>query len=356
MFARKTPNSSVAIRLVALLAFAALALTAVGCGEKDENVDQDDVRKDRVTLLLDWTPNANHAGIYQGVSDGSFDKRALQVVPQVPSDAAAIIKQVAAGRADLGLTYSSYVLDAREKGAKIKAIGAVVNRPLNSIIWLKKSGIKSLKGLRGKTVGVSGDGESNTLNTILEENGVPKNSVKQINVNLDLQPALVGGKVDATITGYWNVEGVQLKQKKRPATVIPVDEAGVPTYNELVIIAKEDNLKDTRRTEIYRRVLAGLAEGTANAVADPEAAYESLAKDHKDIQKDAKFYKASLKETLPLLAQTNIGDNPFGWMDPSVWSNYGKWMKDNGELTETGANYTDAISNDLLPGGGTDDQ
>ncbi len=344
------PRRSPATRLLALFLFSAILAIAAGCGEKEETVNPDEVRNDRLVVLLDWYPNANHAGIYQAVEDGSFDKRALQVEPQVPSDAAAIIKQVAAGRADLGLTYASYVLDARENGAKIKAIGAVVNRPLNSIIWLKKSGIKSIKGLRGKTVGVSGDGESNTLNTILAANGVPKGSVKQINVNMDLQPALVSRKVDATITGYWNVEGVQLKQAKRPATVIPVDEAGVPTYDELVVIAKEDNLKDTRRTETYRRFFAGLEEGTKNAVDDPAAAFEALSKNYKDIQEDADFYKASLKVTLPILAQTNIGDNPFGWMDPSTWSNYGKWMKDNGELTQTGINYTDAITNDFLPG------
>lgn len=343
------------VRLLTLAALLALFATAVGCGEKDENVNEEDIRKDRVTLMLDWTPNANHAGIYQGIEDGSFEKRAVDVEVQVPSDAAAIIKQVEAGRVDLGLTYASYVLTAREAGANIKAIGALVNRPLNSLIWLKKSGIKNIGDLRGKTVGVSGDGESNTLNTILEENDVPKSTVKQINVNMDLQPALVGEKVDATITGYWNVEGVQLKQAKRPATVIPVDEAGSPTYDELVIIAKEDNLKDTRRTEIYRRFLAGLEVGTKNAVADPKRALISLAKNHKDIEEDADFYEASLKVTLPILAQTNIGENPFGWQEPTTWATYGKWMKDNGELTVSGVNYTDAITNDFLPGAGAAD-
>lgn len=345
-------NRPAVLRLLTLAALLAIFAIAVGCGEKDETVNEEEIKNNRVTLLLDWYPNANHAGIYQASEDGSFDKRALDVEVQVPSDAAAIIKQVEAGRADLGLTYASYVLTAREAGAKIKAIGAVVNRPLNSLIWLKKSGIKSVKDLRGKTVGVSGDGESNTLNTILKENGVPKSTVKQINVNMDLQPALVGGKVDATITGYWNVEGVQLKQAKRPATVIPVDEAGSPTYDELVIIAKEDNLKDTRRTEIYRRFLAGLEEGTKNAVSDPTAAYKSLARNYKDIQKDKDFYEASLKVTLPILAQTNIGENPFGWQEPTTWATYGKWMKDNGELTASGVNYTDAITNELLPGAG----
>ena len=341
--------------ILAVIALLALAAFVAGCGEKDETVDQDDIRQDRVTLLLDWTPNPNHAGIYQGIADGSFDKRALQVEVQTPGDAADIIKQVAAGRVDMGLTYSSYVLAAREQGAKIKAVGAIVPTPLNSIIWLKKSGLKKIEDLKGKTVATSGDGESSTLNTILQEHGVNPDSVKQINVNTGLQSALLSGKVDASITGYYNVEGVQLEQKNRPATVIPVDEAGSPTYNELVVVVKEDNLKDTRRREIFRRFFAGLQEGTENAVADPNAAFESLAKDHKDIQKDPDFNKASLKVTLPLLAQGDRGNNPFGFQDPNIWATYGKWMKDNGELTETGINYADAVDNSLLPGAGTGD-
>lgn len=338
-----------ALALVAVLA----AALASGCGEKSESVNPDDVRLDRVVLLLDWYPNANHAGIYTGIADESFTKRAVQVDPKVPSDAAGIIKQVEAGRADLGLTYASYVLAARDKGAKIKAIGAVVNRPLNSLIWLKKSKIRSIKGLKGKTVGVSGDGQSDTLNTILKENGVNPSDVKQINVNLDLQKALVSGKVDATITGYWNVEGVQLQQAGLKPTVIPVDKAGVPTYDELVVIASEDHLEDARRVEVYRRFLAGLEEGTKNAVADPTEAFDALAAKYPDLKAkpdDVKFNKASLKVTLPILAQTNIGENPFGWMDPSTWAAYGRWLHDNGELTATNPAYTDAIDNTLLPG------
>lgn len=335
--------------ILALLAVFALAAFAAGCGEKDETVNEDDIRNDRVVLQLDWLPNPNHAGIYQAINDGSFDKRALQVEAKPGGDADAI-QLVAAGKVDIGVSYSSYVLAAREKGAKIKAIATIVPTPLNSIIWLKKSGIKKIEDLEGKTVATSGDGVSSTLNTILKEHDVNPETVKQINVSTGLQSALVSGKVDASITGYYNVEGVQLKEANRPATVIPVDEAGSPTYNELVLVVKEDNLRDTRRTEIYRRFLAGLAEGTQNAVDDPTAAFESLAKDHKDIQEDEKFNKASLAVTLPILAQSDRGDNPFGFQDPSIWSTYGKWMKDNGELTETGVNYADAVDNSLLPG------
>ncbi|MFT4048745.1 MAG: ABC transporter substrate-binding protein [Solirubrobacterales bacterium] len=341
-----------------IVATFALALLLAGCGEKAEPTTPDNVRPDKINLMLDWQPNANHAGIYTGMADGAFTKRALVVAPQIPSDGAGVIKQVEAGRVDLGLTYASYVLAAQDKGAKIKAIGAIVNVPLNSLMWIKKSGIKNIAGLKGKTVAVSGDDNSSTLDTILKSHKVDPSTVKQVNVGYKLQQILVAGKADASITGYWNVEGVQLQQAGLHPTVTPVDKAGSPTYNELVIIANSDNLKDGRRVETYRRFIAGLQEGTKDAVAHPTKAFDALAAKYPDLKKtaaDRKFNLASLKVTLPVLAQTNIGDNPFGWMDPETWAAYGKWMHDNGELETSGTTYTDAITNDLLPGAMPDD-
>lgn len=345
-------------RILSILAIATLAALLAGCGEKAEPTTPENVHADKVNLMLDWQPNANHAGIYEGIASGAFKKRALVVDAKVPSDPAGVIKQVEAGRVDLGISYASYVLAAQDKGAGIKSIAAIVNRPLNSLIWLKKSKIRSIKGLKGKTVGVSGDGPSATLNTILEQHGVAASSVKQIDVGYDLQKVLVAGRVDASITGYWNVEGVQLKQAGLKPTIIPVDKAGSPTYDELVLIASTEHLKDARRVEIYRRFIAGLQEGTKAAVADPNAAFNAIATKYPDLKKtaaDRRFNMASLKVTLPVLAQTNIGENPFGWQDPENWAAYGKWMHDNGELSKSDTTYTDAITNDLLPGAVPDD-
>jgi putative hydroxymethylpyrimidine transport system substrate-binding protein len=344
-------------RLTIILTALILTVLLVGCGEKPEPTTPAKVKPDKINLLLDWQPNANHAGIYTGIADGAFRKRALAVDPQIPADPAGVIQQVEAGRVDLGISYASYVLQAQDKGAKIKAIAAIVNVPLNSLIWLKKSKIKSIKGLKGKTVAVSGDDNSTTLSTILEHNGVPPQSVKQVNVGYKLQQILVAGRADASITGYWNVEGVQLRQAGLKPTVIPVDKAGSPTYNELVIVANSERLTDARRVETYRRFIAGLREGTEDAVAHPDKAFAALAAKYPDLKAspaDRRFNIASLDVTLPVLAQTNTGGKPFGWMDPSVWAAYGKWMHDNGELTTTAATYTDAITNDLLPGAAPD--
>jgi putative hydroxymethylpyrimidine transport system substrate-binding protein len=152
------------------------------------------------------------------------------------------------------------------------------------------------------------------------------------------------------------VEGVQLKIDGRPATVIPVDKQGVPTYDELVVIASEDSLKDSRRVEIYRRFLAGLAAGTQAAVSSPATAYNALGAAAPDLIKGAsaqKFLKASLAVTLPVLKKQP--GKPFGYMSPAEWTTYGQWMHDNGLLKQTGTNYAEALTTDLLPGVGPTD-
>jgi putative hydroxymethylpyrimidine transport system substrate-binding protein len=341
------------LRLLLLPLIAALALAATGCGEKTEPTTPDDVRPDKINLMLDWTPNANHAGIYTGMADGSFTNRALVVDPKIPADGAGVIQQVEAGHVDLGITYPSYLLQARAKGAKVKAIAALVNKPLNSLIWLKKSGIKNIEGLEGKTVAVSGDDNSSTLNTILVSHHVEPKSVKQVNVGYKLQQILVAGKADASITGYWNVEGVTLKAAGLKPVITPVDKAGSPTYPELVIIANENNLEDGRRVETYRRFIGGLQEGTKNAVENPQTAFDAIEKKFPDFgstARDEKLNMASLRVTLPVLAQTNIGDNPFGWLDPDTWDNYAEWMFEHGELPSNATGFDKAITNSLLPG------
>ncbi|MFY9487985.1 MAG: ABC transporter substrate-binding protein [Solirubrobacterales bacterium] len=348
-------NRSSRLSTALLLGLALLAIAAIaGCGEKDENPPAADLKKDRIVLLLDWNPNADHAGIYTGMEQGTFDKQGIDVDVEVPSDPAAVIKQVAAGRADLGISYQNEVMEARDAGVKIKAIAAIVTTPLNSIMWLKKSKIKSIKDLKGKTVATSGAYGSTFLTVILKKVGLKPTDVKTVDVGYDLLPALVGGKADAIIGAYYNVEGVTLKQKNRPATIIPVDKAGAPKYDELVVIASEENLKDGGRTERYRRFLAGLANGTTLAIEDPKAAGDALVKSAKDLGgKNREFLDLSLKETLPVLKPAE--GSAFGYMDPGVWATFGAFMRDQGILKNP-PNTEDAYSNDFLPGQGPKDQ
>lgn len=349
---RVRPARSVA-RIAVAAALLAFVFALFGCGEKDESTTGSELKKERLTLLLDWYPNADHAGVYTGLENGSFDRQGIALEPQVPSDPSAVIKQVAAGRADLGISYQNEVMEARDAGAKVKAIAALVNRPLNSLIWLKKSGVKSIKDLKGRKVGTSGAYGSTFLHVMLEKAGLKASDVTEVNLGYDQLPHLLAGKVDAIIGVYHNVEGVQLKLKNRPATIIPVDEGGAPTYNELVVIASENFLEDGGRAERFRRFLAGLRDGTNAAIDDPKLAADSLAENYKDLAKDRDMLEASLAATLPVLESAT--GKPYGWMDPLVWTDFGNYMRDQG-LLKKAPDVAAAYSNDFLPGAGPPDE
>ena len=160
-------------------------------------------------LLLDSFPNADHAGIYAAQADGYFKEAGLDVKIRKPADPSAPIKDVAAGRVDLAISYEPEVLRARDKGLHVIAVGALINKPLTSIITLPRSRIRRPRDLRGKRVGTAGiDYQTAYLNTILNDAGVNPNSVRRRNVGFDLNPALLTNKVDATLGGFWNYEGV----------------------------------------------------------------------------------------------------------------------------------------------------
>ena len=142
---------------------------------------------------------------------------------------------------DLAISYEPEVFRAREIGLNVVSIGALVQRPLTSIISLPKAKIRAPKDLKGKTVGTAGiDYQTAYLETILAEAGVNTDDAKVRNLGFNLTPALLTGRVDAVLGAFWNYEGTELKMRGKNPQIIRMDEAGVPTYNELVLVANED--------------------------------------------------------------------------------------------------------------------
>ena len=128
---------------------------------------------------------------------------------------------------------------AREQGLDVVAVGALVDTPLTSMIWLAKSGIKGIGGLRGKTIATAGIPYQDAyLKTILARANLSPSDVKAVNVGFGLLPALVGGSAQAMLGGFSNVEGVDLRERGEKPVVTPVDQLGVPTYDELVLVAQ----------------------------------------------------------------------------------------------------------------------
>jgi putative hydroxymethylpyrimidine transport system substrate-binding protein len=327
--------------LAALALAAALLLAA--CGEKEEPTGAP--KRERLTLMLDFFPNADHAGIYAAQATGAFERAGLDVDVQAPSDPAAPLKLLAAGRVDLAITYEPELLLARDKGGELVGVGALVQRPLTSIMSVGSKAIERPAQLRGKHVGTAGiPYQSAYLKAILREAGVDASTVKETSVGFNLVPAMLSKRVDATLGAFWNYEGVELRlQRKRPK-IIRVDEAGVPTYDELVFAAREGDL--ARGGGKVRRFLRAVAQGHEALARDPDAGVDPLLKANPDL--DRRTQLASVKATLPAFAPPR--GRPFGWQEPAEWAAYQRWMFDEQLLRAAGTGQ--ALTNEFLPGQG----
>jgi putative hydroxymethylpyrimidine transport system substrate-binding protein len=252
---------------------------------------------------------------------------------------------VAAGRADLAISYEPEVLLAREQGLDVVAVGALVDQPLTSLIWLRGSGIKRLGDLRGKTIATAGIPYQDAyLETILARANLSPGDVKTVNVGTGLETAILSGKADAILGGFRNVEGIDLARRGKDPTVTPVDELGVPTYDELVLVANEDTVEDD--PESVRLFIAALERGTQDAVDDPAMATDAVLAAGDGL--DPKLTQAEIDATLPLLLP-ETGNHPYGYMDPQEWEEFAGFFADRG-LIERRPTADDLLTNELLPG------
>ncbi len=320
-----------------VLAVAAISLVLAACGEKSDSATGG--AAEPFGLTLDFYPNPDHAGIYMAQKLGYFEDAGLDVSIHTPSDPAAPIKQVAAGQTDLAISYEPEVLLAHEQGLDVVAVAAIVDRPLTSMIWLKKSGIGGIAGLRGKTIATAGIPYQDAyLKTILARADLTPADVNTVNVGYGLLPALVGGRAQAMLGGFSNVEGVDLRLRGKKPVVTPVDRLGVPTYDELVLVANRKRLEED--PQAVRLFLGALARGTTAAKKSPGATTRALLAANSDL--DPELTRAEVEATLPLLSER-------GTMDAAEWKAFIAWMSEN-ELIAGRPASGEVLSNEYLAG------
>jgi putative hydroxymethylpyrimidine transport system substrate-binding protein len=332
-------RSAVSVAIAALVL--ALALTA--CGGSGDAETGTPANPASFSLELDWYANPDHAGIYTAIDKGFFRQVGLEVKPQVPSDPSAPIKEVAAGRVDLAVSYEPEVLLAADRGLDVQAVGALVNSPLTSLISLPKAGVGSAADLDGKTVGTAGiPYQSDYLETILQTAGLAPSAAEEVNVGLNLLPALLGGRVDAILGGFRNIEGVDLQLRGLDPRIVPVDRLGVPTYDELVLVARRSTASE--HPEAIRAFIQALGRGTDYARAHVQEAANTVLEAGKGL--DPMQTRAEVASTLPLLAPPQ--GHPYGYMDPVAWRAYARWMASHGLISET-PDLSEVLTNELLP-------
>ena len=335
-------------RLIPLVALCALVLALAACGEREEPVPGGPKKTEKLTLILDYFPNADHAGIYAAQAAGYFEEAGLEVEIRTPPDPSAPLKLLQAGRADLVVSYEPELLLARDKGTQLISVAALVQVPLTSIISLGKDPVRSVKDLEGESVGTAGiPYQSAYLKTILEGAGVDPGSVKEVNVGFDLTPAMLSGKVRATLGSFWNYEGVDLARRKRDPQILRMEDVGVPTYNELILVARREDLGSSRAGKI-RRFLSALERGHELVRDDPSAALDALLEANDELERG--LQEAVIKATTPVFFPEDES-KPWGYQDPAQWRAYGEWMNENGVLKRP-AQADDAVTNEFLPGQG----
>ncbi len=323
-----------------------LAFVLAACGEKKDVITPATGSGQPMSLMLDWVPNADHVGLYQAIAEGDFTRAGINLHVQVPTDPATPLQLVAAGKVDAAISYEPEVLLARNQGLPVVSVAAIVQRPLTSIISVGKERITSPRALAGKRVGTAGIAYQHAyLTTILTHAGVPAGKVSEVNVGTNLVPAMLSGRVAATLGGFSNYEAIQLQQAGRRPNVIPVDRVGVPSYDELVLVVRRGTI--TNRTDLIRRFVQALARGYKSVRRNPTLGVNSLLSANPGLSRQ--LQTASVRATLPYFFPT--GNHPWGWQNAAGWNAYGQWMVNNHLISNPTA-IANASTDELLAGQG----
>ncbi|MHB8657820.1 MAG: ABC transporter substrate-binding protein [Solirubrobacteraceae bacterium] len=333
-------------RALSWLAVLASVTLLAACGEKKDALTSAPGSTQSLSLMLDYFPNADHVGIYQAQAEGDFAKAGLDVHIQAPSDPALPLKLLAAGQVDAAISYEPELLLARNQGEPLVSVAAIVQKPLTSIISLGSKHINSVAELRGKTVGDAGIPYQRAyLTTILRTAHVPVSSVRERNVGFNLVPAMVSGRVDATLGAFWNYEAIQLAQIGKRPHVIHMEQVGVPNYDELIVVVRKTTI--VNHPDEIRRFVQALARGYETARRHPSVAVANLVRQNPGL--DRKLQLASVRATLGAFFPP--AGHPWGYQDPTQWNTYGRWMLSHHLISNPNA-VIDASTNELLAGQG----
>ncbi|MFC3527487.1 ABC transporter substrate-binding protein [Paracoccus mangrovi] len=255
--------------------------------------------QDKVSLILDWFVNPDHAPIIIAQEKGFFTDEGLEVEVIAPADPADPPKLVAAGKADYAITYQPQLHLQVHEGLPLKRIGTLIATPLNCLMVKADGPIQKIADLKGKKIGYSVSGvETALVGAMLADAGLGLDDVEMINVNWSLSPALIAGQVDATIGGYRNFELTQMRLEGSEGRCFFVEEQGVPTYDELIFVANPANLDPERS----RRFLHAVERGAQYMVNHPDEAWQIFSATAPDLQDE--LNSQAWKDTLPRFAQS----------------------------------------------------
>ncbi len=279
---------------------------------------------DKVSLLLDWFVNPDHGPLIVAEKKGYFADQDLEVTMEEPADPSMPPKLVAAGKADMAVSYQPQLHVQVDEGLPLTRVGTLVATPLNSLVVLKDGPIKSIADLKGKKVGFSVGGfEDALLKAMLKPHGLTVDDIELVNVNWSLSPSVITGKVDAVIGAYRNFELNQMDIEGHPGKAFYVEEEGVPAYDELILVVNNEN----RDADKYKRFVKAIELATQFIVNHPDEAWE-LFKSYKPKELDNELNRRAWADTL-----TRFALRPAA-LDEARYREVGAFMQAQG-LTKT---------------------
>lgn len=312
-------------------ALAGLAIAGCGGGGAEPGASKE------ATLVLDFTPNAVHAGIYAGIANGRYEAEGLELEVREPSASTDAPKLLEAGRAEFAILDIHDLAIARERGFDLVGVAAIVDRPLAAVIAADRGRIQRPADLAGGSVGVTGlPSDDAVLDSVLGADGVDPEEVERVTIGFDAIAALSAGRLDAA-TAFWNAEGVTLRGLGVETREFRVDDFGAPRYPELVIAAAAETVAE--QPALVEGLIAATGQGYADVLDDPELALEQLLAAVPGLEREQQ--QAQLEA---LLAARAIA--PDARFDPAVLRAWADWDRRHG-IVATAPKVSEAFALEL---------
>ena len=331
-----------------LLLTAAFAFALAGCQQKAPadaaaGAQEPSAELQKVTVVLDWVPNTNHTGLYAARDLGFYEAEGLDVEIIQPSEGGSA-SLIAAGQGDFGISYQEEVTYARTAAEPlpVKAIAAIIQHNTSGFASPVEKGIETPKDFEGKKYGGWGSpAEVAVLSGLMAKEGADFSKLEMVDLGALDFFAATKSHVDFTWI-YYGWDGIAAEVNNVPINFIRLQdfEENLDFYTP-VIIAKEDTLSD--RPELAKKFLAATAKGYEYAMEHPEEAVKSLLKAAPEVDE-----KIAVASQIYLADQYQADASQWGIMDAQIWTNYSKWMFENG-LIESELDVEGAFTNDFLP-------
>jgi ABC-type nitrate/sulfonate/bicarbonate transport systems, periplasmic components len=330
--------------LVSLSAF----LFLTGCGTNNQNIASStkpttSSQPDKVTIMLDWTPNTNHTGLYVAKDEGYFSKAGLDVQIVQPSSQGTVEQLVAAGKADFGISAQEQVTDARVQGLPLVSIATILQHNTSGFASLADKNIHTAKDFEGKTYGGWGlPSETATIKALMEKDNANFNKVKMTNIG-DADPiaSMSKGSIDLTWIFYgW--EGIQAELAGTSLNMLWLKDIN-PALDDYTPVFVTNEKMIQENSNVVRRFTQAVSEGYQYAIKNPTDAANILIKNAPEA--DPQLIKKSQAWISP---QYQADAAQWGVQKASVWHNYAQWLYDH-KLLDKMIDTDKAFTNNFLP-------